>query len=100
MYSEAIGYMNLSMVICCLFPVARFNWTTFLNDVEYLVLPLFHLYGMLKVFSVLDQGATIVLEKRFSIEKLGIAVEKYKVKLFLISTSFLISCWPKIYTLL
>ena len=49
------------------------------HDVEYLVLPLFHIYGMLRCLSTLGQGATVVLDQRFHIDRAAKAFETYKV---------------------
>ncbi|CAK8673586.1 unnamed protein product [Clavelina lepadiformis] len=59
--------------------IVRIYWKTFLQDVEYLVLPLFHIYGMLRSFSYLEQGSTLVLDERFDLERMAKAIETYKV---------------------
>lgn len=60
-----------------LFP--RINWHLSNHDVEYLVIPLFHIYGFLRSLSALNQGATVVLDQRFDLNKMGHAIQTYKV---------------------
>ena len=62
------------------FDCFRINWKLCSHDVEYLVLPLFHIYGLMRSLSTLDQGATVVLDQRFQVERAAKAFETYKVK--------------------
>jgi len=51
------------------------------KDVLYLVLPLFHIYGTMVVFACLLSGATVVLQRRFTVDSFLQCVQKYKVAL-------------------
>nr|CAB3219785.1 4-coumarate--CoA ligase 1-like [Phallusia mammillata] len=49
------------------------------KDCYYLVLPLFHIYGTMTIFTNLIQGIKTVLQRRFSVESFLHCVQEYKV---------------------
>uniref|UniRef100_H2ZDR6 AMP-dependent synthetase/ligase domain-containing protein n=1 Tax=Ciona savignyi TaxID=51511 RepID=H2ZDR6_CIOSA len=49
------------------------------NDIFYLVLPMFHIYGMMSVMKSLVKGTTMVISKRFTVESFFGLVERYKI---------------------
>uniref|UniRef100_H2Y3M9 Uncharacterized protein n=1 Tax=Ciona intestinalis TaxID=7719 RepID=H2Y3M9_CIOIN len=51
------------------------------NDVLHLVLPQFHIYGMMMTMCTLAQGSRMVICKRFTVESFFKMVEKYKINL-------------------
>lgn len=48
-------------------------------DVLYCVLPMFHLTGFLLAFTTLEQGGQLLIENRFSLERLGELTSAYKL---------------------
>jgi len=49
-------------------------------DINYLVLPMFHIYGALVAMITLVQGVKIILENRFDLISLFQQIEKHKVR--------------------
>jgi len=48
-------------------------------DVIYCVLPMFHMSGLLMAFTALEQGGQLLLENRFSLERMAELTSTYKV---------------------
>uniref|UniRef100_H2ZDR8 Uncharacterized protein n=1 Tax=Ciona savignyi TaxID=51511 RepID=H2ZDR8_CIOSA len=55
------------------------NFLSTPNDIFYLVLPMFHIYGMMSVMKSLVKGTTMVISKRFTVESFFGLVERYKI---------------------
>jgi len=53
-------------------------------DVNYLVVPMFHIYGALGSMVNLVQGVKIILENRFDLISLFQQIEKHKVRLIIL----------------
>jgi len=51
------------------------------NSVTYSFIPLFHIYGLNQLFTSFD-GVTLVVDKRFNLQRLFEGIEKYKVTSF------------------
>ncbi|XP_076821471.1 uncharacterized protein LOC143468259 [Clavelina lepadiformis] len=76
------GVMLTQQNIIAMITISRVSFRSFQRDVIYLVVPMFHIYGIMLPFLGLLQGSKVVIEKRFSLESFFSSVQKHKVTVF------------------
>ncbi|CAK8673896.1 unnamed protein product [Clavelina lepadiformis] len=75
------GIMLTHQNVVALNEISRMTFGIWQTDSLYLVLPTFHIAGILSITLSLSMGTKVVMEKRFSLESLFRNIEKHKITL-------------------